>query len=200
MKLHLPLLVCLTFSVQASDLSRVGGGGGGDTPWIRTDRNRPGISGYSANYSRTLQVDRYRKLGDRYLDLQPLFTWMNYPPERRSKTGNPMPAWRTLAVKVSQVLPEGLLVHRYGGSDGGTAANAIFLRNFPGQQKMVDGKYISALAVQLPEPFRYKNVLGSVETVEQYDYGIPFDPQERVKQVAAEKANGLPAPAPEKKP
>lgn len=136
-------------------------------------------------YLLSMRVDRYRKLGERYCDLQSLFTWINYEPARRDRTPNPMPEWQPMQVKVSQVISDGLLVRRW--IPGFDLGQPLLLRNHPAQSSVVDGKYLSFLAVKLPDRFQYKDVLGSVQTVEQWDYGIPFDPQQRAREVARQK-------------
>ncbi|MEO8428558.1 MAG: hypothetical protein ABI651_15770 [Verrucomicrobiota bacterium] len=61
------------------------------------------------------------------------------------------------------------------------------LGNFPRQAQAVDGSRIYCFAMKLPGGFQYTSVSGAIKTVEQLDYGIPYDPWQRANEIAAQK-------------
>src|SRR5258705_9811774 len=64
----------------------------------------------------------FRKVGDKYCDLRPLFKWYEIPVGRRTMKYDgkptphpkPQPAWEFIEGKVSQVLNDGLIVKEDG--------------------------------------------------------------------------------------
>jgi len=128
-------------------------------------------------------VHPFRKIGDKYCDLRPLFKWIDLGQARRSRVKNPMPLWQPVKFKVVQVFDGVLLVTNQAGN----GEKHFVFRNHPRQQKLVDGDMFECLAFKLPDRFQYEDVRGSVITVEVYDYGERYDPAERLRQFQAQQ-------------
>jgi hypothetical protein len=167
--------VCyLLFAISPSIFGQanIGGGGFASAFAERTDE-------YNAN----LCTNAYRKLGDKYLDLRPLFHWIRAGVDYRDRVKSPMPAWQPIECRVEQVFTDGLLCSPgYRRGEG-----RLYIRHHPRQQTARDGEYIDCLVVKLPDRFQYRTLYGAIATVDQYDYGIVFDPQQRAREVAAQR-------------
>lgn len=136
-------------------------------------------------FSQTLQraYHPYRKSGDRYYSLQPLYDWI------RTRNGpRPMTEWIGVATdedvsddeyKVLQRLPgKGLLItprHWSLAIHGMESRDPIFLINYPWEDQVVDGEKIEFLALRIGS-HQYKSIQGALTTVAKYDYGIPYNP------------------------
>lgn len=140
----------------------------------------------------------YRKVGDRYYSLQPIYEWqklLSIPgnkltPKQRASS-RPMQEWigerRDLETpidvtyRVASVAAEGLIItaESHGYRSGTLAYRTLLLLNYPLQKKVADGQAINFLALKTG----VREVAGW-GTLEVYDYGIPYDPQA----LAAEKA------------
>lgn len=133
----------------------------------------------------------YRKVGDRYYDLRPLYSWINAAShvtvaQRYMTVPNPMKDWFGVDrgdpifvhYSVIQVAEDGLLVREERSSlynDRVVYGDSFFLKNYPDFKKLTDHQEIRFLALRAGS-YRYTNTLGSVKTVPCYDYGVPYDP------------------------
>lgn len=146
----------------------------------------------------------YRKVGDRYYDLTPIYNWLALQTQPQSKltqeqrtAPQPMPQWfasagaydpdRYKSYNVLTVFPgKGILVQETWGftrrGEGGGSGNEFFLVNHPAQATLTDQTQVVFLALQVGT-FQYRDVRGGLRTVPKYDYGIPYDP----RKLAAER-------------
>lgn len=152
---------------------------------------------------------RFRKVGDKYFDLQPVYEWIKIgsvpqrelTPEMKSKP-RPMPDWVGgfssfefgSFDKVYQVLSNGLLIegrsiNTYTGQQSEGAV--FFLTNYPYASQVADGQQIQFLALRVGT-FQYTDSAGAVRTVPMFDYGVPYDPWKLLKEKrdAAALTNG----------
>ncbi len=156
----------------------------------------------------------YRKVADRYYSLVPIYTWASQkqvpekrltPQQRYQIRKRPMPEWigyrdstpnpKLIGMpsytdyKVVRVLNDGLLIERratiteHTQSEDYSSYSKLVLKNFPDQKSMVDGQQIEFLALKIGT---YK--LGT-ETLEVYDYGIPYNPVEKQRTAEKQKAS-----------
>ncbi len=119
----------------------------------------------------------YRKVGERYYSLLPIYTWerlrqnpsKNLTQQQREELDKrPMPEWigfraiRNSSVRVARVLKDALVIERRVTTLGisGRFCSTLVLKNYPEQTKVVD---------------------------ELYDYGIPYDPFEKQRTNAPAK-------------
>jgi hypothetical protein len=133
-------------------------------------------------------VHPFRKVGDRYYDLRPIYKWlaltkvpMNKLTPKELASPRPMTEWVGAATslntsfstryRVQQVLEDGLLVTVTHSTTGlGSSTESMFLTNFPGASNVHDGQMIEFLALKTG---LYKH--GS-QTIELFDYGTPYNP------------------------
>jgi hypothetical protein len=147
-----------------------------------------------ANAQNLLEVPfhPYRKASDKYYSLQPIYDWMKLP--KSNESTRPMLEWvgvpehraYGLLYKVTQVLPDGLLVVSSGEYLVGIESSSfssrvsshepIFLKNYPFKKLCVDGQKIRFLAIKSGN-YKYTGTDGGSHTVELYDYGVPYDPK-----------------------
>ncbi len=112
----------------------------------------------------------FRKVDGIIYDIRPQVVYF----EHRGGS-NLMPEWRPIVGEVIQILDDGLLVraeelHGIVGDE-----RNVFLRNYPGQDSLTDGKYVVALA-RRADRYQYTTVGGGRATVEAWDYGkIPSE-------------------------
>jgi hypothetical protein len=131
----------------------------------------------------------YRKVADRYYDLRPLYTWLNRPSDQLDPRAQPLKDWIGLPIdresattyKVTDVLPEGLLIEESWNA-AGTVGEAhvggdaqFFLINYPDKSRVTDHQRIRFLALRVGT-FQYRDPMGGTHTVPKYDYGIPYNP------------------------
>ena len=166
----------------------------------------------SSSYAQTLPFHPYRKVGDKYYDLNPLYSWIKSVKQREKQRqeipveevrNRPMKEWFGVVepsegvlvrYKVSQVLDDGLLIQErrttsYGGTIDG---DAFFLRNYPGYKNLTDNQDIRFLALRTGS-YKYTDTLGATRTVPCYDYGVPYDPW--AAQAAAKSRRSTNSPA-----
>lgn len=166
------------------------------------------------SFGQNLPLHPYRKVGDRYYDLRPLYSWIDSVQSRRRNheeiplkfeaNNRPMKEWfkwfssemplRRLQLdgvlvqyEVDQVLNDGLLVHEEDMVD----EKPFFLTNYPGYKNLTDNQKINFLALHAGS-YKYTDTQGAVRTVPLYDYGIPVSPEEM-------SAALYPPPTPEQK-
>ncbi len=151
---------------------------------------------------------RYRKVDTNYYDLQPIYEWLkilnkpgNQVTDAERNSVRPMPEWKAPASRaydyhfitsfyVTEILNEGIIVEPRGTSDAGgshtTYGTRFFLVNYPYKDQLHDNQRIDFLALKTGL-YRYEG-----QTLERYDYGIPFDPKTVAAEVAAERARTNP--------
>lgn len=130
----------------------------------------------------------YRKVGDKYYGLQPIYNWIKLAPRERDKKVRPMPAWKggpsenssILAwYRVKQIVPEGIIVEQafvyFANLDPVDYGSPFLLQNFPDKASLVDKQEISFLALPVGT-FTYTGVDHADHTIPKYDYGIPYNP------------------------
>ena len=139
----------------------------------------------------------YRKVGDRYHSLLPLYEWMKlrYKPANELTQADyssqqPMTDWvgcgslssygRT-SYKVVEVVKEGLLIEAESVSKLTSSSKVIFLKNYPYMAQVVDGDRIEFVAMKCGT-YQYTTTTGARATVEALDYGTPYDPFKLPKQ------------------
>lgn len=146
-------------------------------------------------FGQVLPFHPYRKVGDKYYDLNPLYSWITSikqkekarqqiaPEEARNR---PMKAWFgvvepyegvLIQYKVAQVLDDGLLVQesRFTSYGGTVVDDPFFLRNYPGYKNLTDNQKIRFLALRSGS-YKYTDTQGATRTVPCYDYGVPYNP------------------------
>ncbi|HEY5910604.1 MAG TPA: hypothetical protein VJA21_08380 [Verrucomicrobiae bacterium] len=145
----------------------------------------------------------YRKVGDRYYNLLPLYSWEKLlhiprnkltPQQGEQRKNRPMPEWIGYEInsegiagyRVSRVLDDGVLVESTWTSlhSDVRSSSLIVLKNYPGEKKLVDGQRMDFFAMRVGI---YR--LGT-KTYELYDYGIPYDPEQLKR--AMQQTNGIP--------
>ena len=165
--------------------------------------------------AQTLPFHPYRKAGDTYYDLRPLYAWVS------KRTGpRPMTGWigpGTIFVDryglgreklekapvfdphfiVISVSSDGLLleVDRMANGSGSMpdgSPRLIFLKNYPGWTEFTDGESIKFIALAVGN-YQYHSSNNSLRTVPLYDYGTPYDPN---KLLAERNRTNAPATKP----
>lgn len=154
---HLCLLLLCAFTVNivaADRLSRIGGFIGA-TP--REEHYDPRKD--PANR------DPYRRAGDRYWSLAPLF------PAGVGRHPS-LPGWAKLSGTVGANGDGGIFLDTHDYSNHGDLRR-VFVKNYPYQ--LPDGRRISLYALR-DGIMQYRTIEGGTATVAQYDYGAPYDP------------------------
>ena len=133
----------------------------------------------------------YRKVGGKYYDLTPLYSWIS---SKKQKEHGPFPTAFTgwigadmgfsdgfvTSYQVIEVLDEGLLVQKvdFNSYQSDTRyRDPFFLKNYPEQKTVADHSEISFLALRTGS-YKYTDTQGAARTVPLYDYGIPLSVQE----------------------
>ena len=152
----------------------------------------------------------YRKVGDKYYNLQPLYDWnkfWNLSDLQRSKLSpkeldrkRPMTAWIgthgdyigiATCYRVAGVFSDGLLIDQAQFSTHNSNpfeyGNPFFLTNYPAFKQMSDRKPIEFFALRTGT-YQYTDAIGAHHTVDLYDYGTPYDP---FKLAAQRKTNSI---------
>lgn len=143
----------------------------------------------------------YRKVGDRYYDLNPIYEWskvlttpINKLSARQRESKRPMPEWigmpawinsSSVSYEVFQVTDGGLLVRgvSYDTSYSRDYGSVFFLTNYPWVASVSEGKTIKFLALKTGV-HKYRDTAGAPRTIDRYDYGTPYNPAA----LAAERA------------
>lgn len=131
----------------------------------------------------------HRKVGGEVHSLSALFKWALV-------TGagpRPNQEWFCIYGKVFQIHEKGMLVRAYAGKSWTGDYKLVFLKNYPGQPKMVDGDRLVAIVTETGRQ-QYTTVAGGTATVEAYDYGeLPTDEElaelERARVARLEEIN-----------
>lgn len=110
--------------------------------------------------------DPYRKSGDRFYSLAPLF--------KGALTHPSLPGWQKLWGRVAQVGQGGIFIDINNYSRHGDSVLRIFVKNYP--YTVADGSAVRLYA-RRDGAMQYQTILGATATVAQYDYGLPYDPQ-----------------------
>lgn len=144
----------------------------------------------------------YRKVGDKYFNLQPIYEWskvMQIPrnklTEAQLKSRRPMLEWigedsslsfgsGFVIYKVEEVRNQGLVVTREShGPTGSTGYKIFLLLNYPFKDQVAVQERIRFLALKTGV-----REVGSYGTIEVFDYGVPFNPWELARERAATNA------------
>lgn len=111
--------------------------------------------------------DPFRRLDGKPCDLRPLFTyWIS-----GAKSVSPMPAWQLLMVDVANADARGILAYDFRSRE-----NPVHIINYP-LKNIPDGARLKLLAVE-SGTFSYIDIRGIRHTVKQYDYGVPYNPND----------------------
>lgn len=108
----------------------------------------------------------HRKVGGEMHNLSALFKWALVT----GSGARPNPEWFCIYGKVFQIHEKGMLVRAYAGKSWTGDYRLVFLKNYPGQSKMVDGDRFVAIVTETGRQ-QYTTVAGGTATVEAYDYG-----------------------------
>lgn len=139
--------------------------------------------------TKTMPHHPYRKVGDRYYDLRPIYDWLRLEnkaghipigqlkPEDTQIGRRPMPEWigandywsENKSYRVQMVLRGGLIVEQ-NSRNTTEYGNPIFLTNYPHKKEVTDRQGIKFLALRTGV-YHHRT-----ETIPFYDYGIPYDP------------------------
>lgn len=122
----------------------------------------------------------FRKVGERYYDLRPLYSWIGAASHRTPK---PIKDWFGGGIdgpifahyRVIQVAEDGLLVREERSSLYDDPSDPFFLKNYPNFKNLTDHQEIRFLALRTGN-YRYVNAFKEAVTVPCYDYGLPYDP------------------------
>jgi len=152
----------------------------------------------SISFAQNLPFDPYRKVGNGYYDLRPLYSWIGSVRSREQSRqpiplgearNRPMQEWFSsempfesilVQYKVDQVLDDGLLIHeaRFNGYSGTTVEDKpFFLTNYPSFKNLTDNQKIKFLALRAGS-YKFTDTQGAMRTIPLYDYGIPVSAQE----------------------
>ena len=144
----------------------------------------------------------YRKVGDKYFNLQPIYDWSrvlqlpgNKVTEKQRTTPRPMAEWigeisnLTLPIdvnyKVEDVRKEGLVItaesHAY--KIGTHGYRTFLLLNYPFKDQVAVRQSIRFLALKTGV-----RQVGSYGTIEVFDYGVPYNPLELARERAKTNA------------
>jgi len=152
----------------------------------------------------------YRKVGEKYFNVQPIYEWLKSDPKFRSHQF-PMDGWivvrgngsdgtlhsenLTYDFRVLGIARDGLIIDAENASrDGRERKVMLFLTNYPGFEKLTDGAVITFIAKESGN-HRYVTANNSVATVPCYDYGTPYNPW-AMSGTNSVKTNAVPANPP----
>jgi hypothetical protein len=124
----------------------------------------------------------FRKVGDAYYDLRPLYAWLKPLPKYLSQEGKekgpkPMPDWVVVGPlhRVISVSEKGLVLQSQvwnGYYHALQDTEPIFLANYPFAGEVVDSQRISFIAKRAGT-IQYETAGGAIKTVKAFDYGLP---------------------------
>lgn len=152
----------------------------------------------NAGPSDSMPYHPYRKVGDKYFNLQPIYDWLevlqlpgNKVTEKQRTTPRPMPEWigeissLTLPIdvnyKVEEVRKEGIVIaaesHAY--KIGTRSYRTFLLLNYQFKDQIAVGQSVRFLALKTGV-----REVGSYGTIEVFDYGVPYNPWELARESA----------------